>query len=53
MDASGNLYGTTYEGGTSENCDGGCGTIFKVTAGGAESVLYSFTGSDGAFPWPL
>jgi uncharacterized repeat protein (TIGR03803 family) len=50
MDASGNLYGTTYEGGTSENCDGGCGTIFKVTAGGTESVLYSFTGSDGAFP---
>ncbi len=29
MDQQGNLYGTTYDGG--RNCEGGCGTIFKIT----------------------
>jgi len=29
-DASGNLYGTTYAGGSS-NCDGGCGVVWEVT----------------------
>jgi uncharacterized repeat protein (TIGR03803 family) len=37
----GNLYGTTYAGGA-DNCDGGCGTIFKVTPEGSLTVLYSF-----------
>ena len=37
MDAKGNLYGTTEEGGTQ-----GLGTVFKVTAAGSESVYYSF-----------
>src|SRR5436190_2003791 len=45
-DASGNLYGTTDNGGAS-----GYGTVFKVTPTGTETVLYSFTGgSDGAYP---
>ena len=49
-DASGNLYGTTQYGGTG-NCTGGCGTVFKVTADGQETVLYSFKGvADGASP---
>ncbi|MGE5056322.1 MAG: choice-of-anchor tandem repeat GloVer-containing protein [Acidobacteriota bacterium] len=30
MDAANNLYGTTYGGGASNNCYGGCGTLFKV-----------------------
>jgi uncharacterized repeat protein (TIGR03803 family) len=31
-DAAGNLYGTTYEGGTfSQSCRFGCGTIFRLT----------------------
>lgn len=30
MDASGNLYGTTYGGGTSLACGGGCGTVFEI-----------------------
>jgi uncharacterized repeat protein (TIGR03803 family) len=45
-DSAGNLYGTTTEGGASNN-----GTIFKLAPAGAETVLYSFAGSpDGAYP---
>jgi uncharacterized repeat protein (TIGR03803 family) len=50
-DASGNLYGTTFKGGGSRNCYDGCGTVFKLTPTGTETVLYSFTSSgDGANP---
>ncbi len=46
IDNAGNLYGTTNTGGA-----GNFGTVFEVPAGGAESVLYSFTGgSDGSHP---
>ena len=42
--SDGNFYGTTYEGGTH-----GCGTVFKISANGALTTLYSFTGgNDGA-----
>jgi uncharacterized repeat protein (TIGR03803 family) len=52
MDAKGNLYGTTYYGGTSTNCYLDCGTVFKVSSKGKETVLYSFTGgTDGAYPY--
>jgi uncharacterized repeat protein (TIGR03803 family) len=45
-DAIGNLYGTTANSGAFN-----FGTVFKVSATGKETVLYSFTGgSDGAFP---
>jgi uncharacterized repeat protein (TIGR03803 family) len=53
-DDYGNLYGTTYGGGdlTTDLCgDYGCGTIFKVTPSGHESVLYGFKGTDGALPY--
>lgn len=52
MDSAGNLYGTTYYGGTSCNQSGnGCGTIWKIAPGGTESVVYAFTGgTDGYFP---
>jgi uncharacterized repeat protein (TIGR03803 family) len=47
MDAAGNLYGTTLQGG-----DFGAGTVFKVNPSGHETVLYAFTGLyDGAFPY--
>lgn len=66
IDSSGNLYGTTSEGGTG-NCvverafrpspNLGCGTVYEMTPpqtkGGSwtETVLYSFQGNnDGAFP---
>ncbi|MGH8319123.1 MAG: choice-of-anchor tandem repeat GloVer-containing protein [Steroidobacteraceae bacterium] len=47
MDSAGNLYGTTEFGGTNNG-----GTVFKISATGAESVLYSFRGgtTDGANP---
>jgi uncharacterized repeat protein (TIGR03803 family) len=46
LDAEGNLYGTTAEGGSHS-----VGTVFKVIPTGAETVLYSFTGqANGGFP---
>jgi uncharacterized repeat protein (TIGR03803 family) len=46
-DPDGNLYGTTYYGGTF-----GYGTVFKVDAAGFESILYSFSwGTDGGLPY--
>jgi uncharacterized repeat protein (TIGR03803 family) len=50
-DSSGNLYGTTIEGGAGQCSEDGCGTVFEISSGGTESVLYSFSGlSDGASP---
>ncbi len=52
MDASGNLYGTTFEGG--RTCQNGCGTIFQLSHGSGGwtySLLYAFNGADdGGFP---
>ncbi len=46
LDAAGNMYGTTFQGGISNQ-----GTVFKLDSTGTETVLYSFTGSpDGAYP---
>src|ERR1035438_5915420 len=42
LDAEGNLYGTTANGGTY-----GFGTVFKVDAAGIETTLYNFTGANG------
>jgi uncharacterized repeat protein (TIGR03803 family) len=54
-DADGNLYGTTALGGDSAFCGEGCGTVFKVTKTGKETVLYNFCSvancADGAFPF--
>ena len=53
-DKAGNLYGTTMQGGGHTDCSvnyEGCGTVFKLTPDGTETVLYAFTGgSDGAYP---
>jgi len=57
MDGSGNLYGTTVEGGANVNeahCSLGCGTVFKLAPDGTETVLYSFCSqagcTDGSYP---
>jgi uncharacterized repeat protein (TIGR03803 family) len=46
---NGNFYGTTYGGGAH-----GFGTVFKITAAGSRTILYSFCAqtncSDGSFP---
>jgi len=56
INASGTLYGTTVYGGSSTNCTGGCGTVYKLVPGTGgtwtESVLHNFAGTttDGAQP---
>ena len=55
FDASGNLYGTTVEGGKPHGCGGlGCGAVYKLQNSGGtwtETVLYQFAGGmDGVFP---
>jgi uncharacterized repeat protein (TIGR03803 family) len=49
-DAAGNLYGTTSAGGTK-----GRGTVFELSpisgGGWSETILYSFSGPDGATPY--
>jgi uncharacterized repeat protein (TIGR03803 family) len=48
IDSAGNLYGTTEYGGV-KSC--GCGTVFKLSAKGKETISWSFSGSpDGALP---
>lgn len=42
-DKAGNLYGTTEEGGRF-----GWGTVFKVTPAGIETVVHTFTASEGS-----
>lgn len=45
-DSKGNLYGTTVDGGAF-----GHGTVFKLSASGQQTVLYTFRGgADGARP---
>jgi uncharacterized repeat protein (TIGR03803 family) len=53
-DMSGNLFGTTFEGGSGEGGDacsyGGCGTIFELSpskTGWKEKVLYNFCSLSG------
>jgi uncharacterized repeat protein (TIGR03803 family) len=57
FDVSGNLYGTTANGGTGSRCGTlGCGTVFELSPGSngswTEKVLHSFdwNGKDGYYP---
>jgi uncharacterized repeat protein (TIGR03803 family) len=53
--SDGNFYGTTMAGRRrpwpAPNCDGGCGTVFRISPAGELTVLYTFDGSDGAAPY--
>jgi uncharacterized repeat protein (TIGR03803 family) len=48
----GNLYGAAVSGGSTQPCQGvsGCGTIFRVTTGGAITPLHVFETTDGSHP---
>jgi len=53
--SDGNLYGTTFAGGANTtSCNGGCGTIFKITTAGELTTLYNFCSqsncADGSAP---
>ncbi len=57
FDAAGNLYGTTYQGGTgvcSHLVPPSCGTVFELSsrsgASWTEKVLHNFRGKDGVEP---
>ncbi len=45
QDAAGNFYGTTQGGGSY-----GYGSVYRVTAAGAFTTIYSFQGNDGSTP---
>jgi uncharacterized repeat protein (TIGR03803 family) len=45
LDAAGNLYGTTFDGGGVDN-----GIVFKLDPTGVETILLTFNGSNGADP---
>ncbi len=47
QDAAGDLYGTTFAGGTSSYS---AGTVFKISKAGKENVMHSFNGYDGFGP---
>jgi len=49
-DAKGNLYGTTFGGGAGGCSGNGCGTVFKLSPSGKETVLFSFDSTDGDHP---
>ena len=46
VDAAGNLYGNTETGGTAN-----FGTIYKISKTGKETLVHSFNGTDGKFPY--
>jgi hypothetical protein len=52
-DQAGNFYSATDYGNLG-GCFFGCGVVFKLSASGKETVLYSFTGGkDGGMPYGL
>jgi len=44
MDAKGNLYGSTYQGGSAN-----LGTVYKLNKKGTVTLLHTFTGADGDY----
>jgi uncharacterized repeat protein (TIGR02543 family) len=47
----GYLYGTAAEGGANAAVGMNYGTVFQISPGGTLVPIYSFTGTDGAFPY--
>lgn len=53
LDVKGNLYGVTPIGGSVNNCNYGCGTLYKLSRSGTWTVLHNFAGfpTDGCTPY--
>jgi uncharacterized repeat protein (TIGR03803 family) len=53
--SDGNIYGTTYQGGTNGLIDGGYGTVFRISPSGVYTTVYSFAGppNDGRIGWGI
>jgi uncharacterized repeat protein (TIGR03803 family) len=47
----GNFYGAITEGGASDACGYGCGTVFKITTSGTLTTLHNFDGMDGYYSY--
>jgi len=57
LDPAGNLYSTTFAGGSATGCPSlaqgeNCGTIFQLTTAGKETVIHSFKGGLGTAGGP-
>jgi len=53
LDTAGNMYGTTFQGGTGTECPIGCGTVYQLmpsTGSWLENVLVNFNGTNGSNP---
>jgi uncharacterized repeat protein (TIGR03803 family) len=50
LGTDGNSYSVTNEGGSSTNCQSGCGTIFQMTPTEKLTILHSFDHTDGYLP---
>jgi uncharacterized repeat protein (TIGR03803 family) len=56
LDSKGNLYGTTFQGGTYDVSGNSYGIVFKITPAGKETILHSFNPTAPPFDdggWPL
>jgi uncharacterized repeat protein (TIGR03803 family) len=52
LGTDGNFYGTAENGGYDGFCPpSGCGTVFRITAGGKLTTLHRFEETDGAVPY--
>lgn len=55
IDAAGDIFGTTFQGGANCQSGGGCGTVFELKPDGKQKVLYSFCSqancTDGSQPY--
>jgi uncharacterized repeat protein (TIGR03803 family) len=49
----GEFYGTTSTGGDTQACEGGCGTVFKITSGGKLTTLHRFCSQTNCYEGTL
>ncbi len=55
LDAAGDVYGVTAEGGSDTECSGGCGTVFELVPSGTRwqgKILLNFPAAEGSYANP-